>query len=67
MYSCNLSYKQAQLYMDLVISNRLLKVTPEGYYKTTPKGLDFLKSYQEIQAFLTTQLKNNRLVAVKAM
>ena len=64
MYRCNLSFKQLQTYLDLLIDRKLLEVKSEGeggngsFYETTQKGRAFLRSYQSIEILLGGSLKN---------
>ena len=59
MYRCNLSYRQIQAYLDLLIEKGLLRpVSETGSSKTkiletTAKGQAFLQAYQNIRALLT--------------
>jgi predicted transcriptional regulator len=62
MYSAFLSYQQLKEYLDILIENNLIEYL-EGTqtYKTTEKGLSFLKMNNEIGELLqtTTTIKNN--------
>jgi predicted transcriptional regulator len=61
MYTSFLSYTQLKEYLSVLIENNLLQYL-EGTqtYKTTEKGLNFLKKYDEIGELLqTTKIKNN--------
>jgi len=59
MYKCNLSFKQLQVYMDLLIDRGLLKVVEEGgsndkgVFETTAKGEAFLHAYRNLNALLS--------------
>ena len=59
MYSAFLSYNQLKDYLDILIENNLIEYL-EGTqtYKTTEKGLNFLKKYSEIGSLLQTPIKN---------
>ncbi|HET8794581.1 MAG TPA: winged helix-turn-helix domain-containing protein [Nitrososphaeraceae archaeon] len=60
MYSAFLSYSQLKDYLDILIENNLIEYL-EGTqtYKTTEKGLNFLKIHSEIGELLqTTTIKN---------
>ncbi len=61
MYSAFLSYSQLKDYLDILIENNLVEYL-EGTqtYKTTEKGLSFLKMNNEIGELLqtTTTIKN---------
>jgi predicted transcriptional regulator len=62
MYSAFLSYQQLKEYLDILIENNLIEYL-EGTqtYKTTEKGLSFLKMNNEIGELLqtTNTIKNN--------
>jgi len=60
MYKCNLSFKQLQVYMDLLIDRGLLKtmLEKEGnndkeVFETTVKGEAFLHAYRNLNALLS--------------
>jgi predicted transcriptional regulator len=55
MYKAFLSYTQLKEYLSLLIENNLLE-SKEGtkVYKTTEKGLKFLRMYNEIGELLKT-------------
>ena len=62
MYQANLSYAQLSNYLPLLINMNLLEVvkTPHRViYKTTEKGLRYLKSHREIRELLTEEKENN--------
>ena len=55
MYKVFLPYKQVQEYVDILIQNRLLEyLQVTQTYKTTEKGLKFLKVYDQMQGEQTT-------------
>ena len=58
MYKSFLSYTQLKEYLSVLIENNLLEYL-EGTqsYKTTEKGLNFLKMYNEIGELLKTTIK----------
>ena len=62
MYSAFLSYSQLKDYLEILIENNLIDII-EGTqtYKTTEKGLNFLKMNNEIGELLqkTTTIKTN--------
>ena len=57
MRKCNLSYRQFQAYLDLLVDKNLLKVeshesksNPGKIFVTTEKGQAFLKAYSDLKA-----------------
>ena len=56
MYKAFLSYAQLREYLSVLIENNLIEYI-EGLqtYKTTEKGLNFLKMHNEIGELLNTQ------------
>jgi len=61
MYSAFLSYSQLKDYLDILIENNLIECL-EGTqtFRTTEKGLNFLKMYNAIGELLqTTAIKND--------
>jgi predicted transcriptional regulator len=59
MYSAFLSYSQLKDYLDILIGNSMMEYL-EGTqtYKTTEKGLNYLKMNNEIGELLQTRIKN---------
>ena len=59
MYRCNLSYRQVQAYLNLLVERgflRTVKETGSGetkLFETTAKGQAFLQTYQSLRALLT--------------
>lgn len=59
MYRCNLSFKQLQTYLSLLIEKKLLRAiyakenTKIEFFEITSKGRAFLKTYNNIRALLT--------------
>ena len=58
MYKTNLSFKQLYFYLNLLLDRKLLETikredSEKTLYRTTDKGLEFLKSYKEIKKSLT--------------
>ena len=59
MYRCNLSHRQLQVYLQLLIEMRFLKchTKKEGvklnYFKTTSKGFKFLDAYRTLKSLMT--------------
>jgi len=63
MYKAFLSYNQLNEYLSLLIENNLLEyLDGTNKFKTTEKGLKYLKMYNEIRKLLpqiTTTIKND--------
>jgi predicted transcriptional regulator len=63
MYKCNLSFKQLNTYLDLLVSIRLLKSVPprteeksdSNTYETTEKGQDFVQAYRKLRDLFATR------------
>ena len=59
MYRCNLSHKQLKAYLQLLLEMGLLtppskkEKTNLKSYKTTSKGLEFLKAYRVLKSLMT--------------
>jgi predicted transcriptional regulator len=53
MYSCGLSYRFVQKYLQLLLETGLLRTG--NSYHTTDKGLGFLRKYQTLQLLLNTR------------
>jgi predicted transcriptional regulator len=50
MYKANLSYEMLQRYMKILLETRLVEKSPvDGYYRTTPKGITFVKDYEDFK------------------
>ncbi len=62
MYKAFLSYAQLKEYLSVLIVNNLLEYL-EGTqtYKTTEKGLNFLKMHNEIGELLQTPIRESRI------
>ena len=60
MYKAFLSYSQLIEYLSVLIENNLLEYL-EGTktYRTTEKGLNFLKMHNEIEELLRTTIEND--------
>ena len=61
MYRANLSFAQLNEYLSLLLGLGLLKTRKQGQktiYKTTVKGVRYLKSYEEIRVLLGKEEKN---------
>jgi len=60
MYRCNLSFRQLQAYLDLLLNTGLLRTIFEGEkgsnaaFQTTIKGRAFLQAYRNLKALLAT-------------
>ena len=58
MYRCNLSHRQLQVYLKLLLDMRLLmSVSEEGdrktnYYETTTRGRNFLDAYGKLKELM---------------
>jgi len=58
MYRCNLSHRQLQVYLKLLLDMRLLlSVSEEGdrktnFYETTTKGRNFLDAYGKLKELM---------------
>lgn len=62
MYGANLSFAQLNEYLSLLLDLNLLKViknSSKTVYKTTEKGLRYLKGYKEIRELLKNRKGNN--------
>lgn len=61
MYKANLSFAQLKEYLSLLLGLGLLATRKRGQkmiYKTTRKGMEYLKSYEEIRALLGNEEKD---------
>jgi len=61
MYKANLSFAQLNEYLSLLLGLGLLKTNRKGQktiYKTTRKGVRYLKNYEEIRALLGKEKEN---------
>ena len=60
MYTSFLSYNQLKDYLSVLIENNLIYLESTQIYKTTEKGLKFLKMHNEIGELLQNiMIKNN--------
>jgi predicted transcriptional regulator len=62
MYAAFLSYAQLREYLSVLIENNLLEYSNGTQFKTTEKGLNYLKMYREIGELLqqqSTAIKND--------
>ena len=60
MYSCNLSFRQLQIYLRLLLDRGLLRKVSEEekgkdprFFKTTSKGRNLLRAYDRLKALVT--------------
>ncbi|UCE17036.1 MAG: hypothetical protein JSV12_09265 [Candidatus Bathyarchaeota archaeon] len=63
MYKANLSFAQLNEYLSLLLGLGLLKSRKKGQktiYKTTRKGIRYLKSYDEIRSLLEKEEQNSK-------
>ena len=56
MYKAFLSYAQLREYFSVLLENNLLYIDGDHTYRTTEKGLNFLKMHNEIGELLQTKL-----------
>jgi predicted transcriptional regulator len=62
MYKAFLSYAQLREYLSVLIENNLLEYLEGSQnYKTTEKGLNFLKMHNEIGELLQTSMKEQKV------
>jgi predicted transcriptional regulator len=60
MYNAYLSYNQVKEYLYILIENNLIEyIEGARTYKTTEKGLNYLKMHREMAALLHTTVKND--------
>ena len=60
MYKAYLSYHQLKEYLSVLIENNLLEYSDRNQtFKTTEKGLFFLKMHDAIEELLPSRIKNN--------
>ena len=60
MYNAFLSYNQLREYLSILIENNLIEyVEGTKTFQTTEKGLNFLKTHDEIGELIHTKIKNN--------
>jgi predicted transcriptional regulator len=59
MYRCNLSHRQLQSYLRLLLGMGMLKTVPESgsspsnLFKTSDKGHEFLDAYHKLKALMS--------------
>ena len=62
MYKAFLSYAQLREHLSVLVENNLLEYLEGSQtYKTTEKGLNFLKMHNEIGELLQTSMKQQRI------
>ena len=61
MYKAFLSYAQLKEYLTILVDNNLIEYSNGTQFKTTEKGLNYIKMYREIGELLqqTTAIKND--------
>ena len=60
MYTAFLSYNQLKDYISMLIENNLIEYLDGAHkFKTTEKGLIFIKMHNEIGELLQTTIENN--------
>jgi predicted transcriptional regulator len=59
MYKAFVSYAQLREYLSVLLENNLIYLEGTQTYKTTEKGLNFLKMHDEIGELLQITIKNN--------
>ena len=60
MYKAYLSYNQLKEYLTILIENNLIEyIDGTQTFKTTEKGLNFLKMHNEIGELLPSRINNN--------
>jgi predicted transcriptional regulator len=60
MYNVYLTYNQLKNYLSVMIENNLIEYLEGTHkFKTTEKGLNFLKMHNEIGALLQTTVRND--------
>ena len=59
MYRCNLSHKQLQVYLQLLLDMEFLTFNPKkegrmlNHFRTTSKGFEFLDAYHALKGLMT--------------
>ena len=62
MYKAFLSYAQLKEYLSVLIENDLIEYIEGSEYKTTQKGLIFLKMNSQIEELLATPTRNYKTI-----
>jgi predicted transcriptional regulator len=55
MYKAFLSYAQIKEYLPMLLEKNLLELEEDGKYRTTEKGIQFLKMNEEIQELIESK------------
>lgn len=59
MYTCNLSFRQLEFYLNFLLTKNLLRMFVKResvageFFETTDRGLDFLRAYRNLDALLS--------------
>ena len=61
MYKAFLSYAQIKEYLPMLLENNLLELQDGGKYRTTEKGIRFLKMNEEIQDLIESKPINEEI------
>ena len=61
MYKAFLSYAQIKEYLPMLLENNLLELRDGGKYRTTEKGIRFLKMNEEIQDLIESKPLNEEI------
>ena len=60
MYKAYLGYNQLKEYLTILVENNLIEyIDGAQIFKTTEKGLHYLKMYNAIEELLPSRIKNN--------
>jgi len=60
MYTAYLTYNQLRIYLSILIERNLIEhIDGTHTFKTTEKGLNYLKMHNEMGELLRTTIKNN--------
>ena len=63
MYNAFLSYNQLKEHLSILIENNLIEYLDGSHeFKTTEKGLNLLKTHNEIANLLQTTIENDELI-----
>lgn len=59
MYSCNLSFKQLEIYLHFLLGKGLIRAftrresAASRFYETTERGMDYLRAYHNLDALIS--------------